>query len=291
MQKTFYEQHRDAGNIMAMKTKSVVYPVHFHMSPELFILKKGSCTVLSNGKTYNMTDGCVAFFSPYDTHAYLTEDLPQDDPPNIIVVIPPFFWNACTTLSNNDSPVKAVVHDPELCDNLARIVSEYFLKSNIPQNVLQASINLLFAYIANAFVFEQRKKSCEQTLIQSMLSYISDHYREKISLQSISSAIGYTPAYLSRVFNAYFGMSVSDHINKLRLNYIEEMRKLNPNAKTINLIYDSGFGGIQTYYRNKAKNTNFLLTRSFNFFPDGYTTYFTNKIRKSKSRRCGSFLI
>ena len=255
MQKNFYEQHRDASNIMAMKTGSVVYPAHFHMSPELFILKKGTCTVLSNGKVYNMTEGCVAFFSPYDTHAYLAENLPQEDPPNIIVVIPPFFWNSCTTLSNNDSPVEAVIHDPVLCDNLAKVVTEYLLKPNIPQNVLKASIDLLFAFIANAFVFEQRKKNCEQTLIQSMLSYISDHYREKISLQSISAAIGYTPAYLSRVFNAYFGMSVSDHINMLRLNYIEEMQKLNPNAKTINLIYESGFGGIQTYYRNKAKNT------------------------------------
>jgi len=255
MQKTYYEQHRDISNIMARKTGSVVYPAHFHMSPELFILKKGRCTVMSNGKIYNMTDGCVAFFSPYDTHAYLAEDLPQKNPPNIIVVIPPFFWNSCTVLSNNDSPVEAVIHNPALCNKLEHIVSEFLFDNDIPNNVLKAAIDLLFAYVANAFVFEQRKKNCEQTVIQSMLSYISDHYREKISLQTISSAIGYSPAYLSRVFNAYFGTSVSNHINMLRLNYVEEMQKLNPNAKTTSLIYESGFGGIQTYYRNKAKLT------------------------------------
>ncbi len=249
----YYEQHRDISNIMARKTNSVVYPAHFHMSPELFILKKGTCTVLSNGKTYQMTDGCVAFFSPYDTHAYLSENLPQTDPPNILVVIPPFFWNSCTTLSNNSSPVNAVVQNPTLCDNLARVASEYFFDTNIEKNVLKAAVDLLFAYITNAFVFEQRKKSGEQTLIQSALSYISDHYREKISLQSISAAIGYTPAYLSRVFNAYFGMSISDHINSLRLTYVEETSKLNPETKITDLIYQSGFGGIQTYYRNKEK--------------------------------------
>ncbi len=257
MYKTYYEQHRDLSNIMARKTGSVVYPAHFHMSSELFILQKGTCVISANGKTYKMTDGCVAFFSPYDTHAYLSEELPQKDPPNIIVVIPPCFWNSCTSLSNNESPTEAVVHDPVLCDNLSRIVSEYFMNDDVPKNILKASIDLLFAYIANAFVFEQRKKTCEQTLIQRMLSYIADHFREKISLKSIASAIGYTPAYLSRVFNRYFGMSVSDHINMLRLNYVEETCKLKPEDKKINIIYESGFGGIQSYYRNKAKMLTF----------------------------------
>ena len=222
------------------------------MSLEVFILRDGKCAVSSNGKKYDMESGSVAFFAPYDTHAYLTQDFPADDEKNTVVIVPPAFFDSYLSGFDDQSPVEAVVTDPALCRKLSTIAHDYLADPDAPKEVLNAAIGLFMAYIKISFTFGKRKNVGENTLIRELLTYVLAHYRERITLGSIASAIGYSPEHLSRVFHSYFGIRINDHVNLLRLSYLEEKRKLHPEAKIIDLIYDAGFGGIQTYYRAKV---------------------------------------
>ncbi len=252
MKRAYYERVRETGSISVFEPKSVIYPPHFHMSLEVFILREGKCIVSSNGKKYVMESGSVAFFAPYDTHAYLTQDFPGTDEKNTVVIIPPAFFDSHLAGFDKQSPVEAVVTDLELCRKLSTIAHDYLADPNAPKEVLNAAIGLFLAYIKTSFTFGKGKDSGENTLIRELLTYVLAHYRERLTLGSIASAIGYSSEHLSRVFHSYFGIRINDHINLLRLSYLEEKRKLHPDAKIIDLIYDAGFGGIQTYYRAKA---------------------------------------
>lgn len=252
MKKAYYEQVRETGNISVFEPESVIFPPHFHMSLEVFLLREGKCTISSNGKKYDMESGSVAFFSPYDTHAYLTQDFPAETEKNTVVIVPPAFFDSQFTGDDNQSPVEAVVADADLCGKLSTIAHDYLADPNTPKEVLNAAIGLFMAYIRTSFTFGKRRNGGENTLIRELLTYVLAHYRERITLASVSSAIGYSPEHLSRVFHSYFGIRINDHVNLLRLSYLEEKRKLHPEAKIIDLIYDAGFGGIQTYYRAKA---------------------------------------
>ena len=97
----------------------------------------------------------------------------------------------------------------------------------------------------------QTRRSGEHALICELLGYILSHYKENITLNSIAKSMGYTPSHLSRVFHSCFGIRINDHINNLRTRYIENERELHPEKKLIDLIFESGYGSIQTDYRNK----------------------------------------
>ena len=42
------------------------------------------------------------------------------------------------------------------------------------------------------------------------------------------------------------------------MRYIENERELHPEKKLINLIFEAGYGSIQTYYRNKSATSTTL---------------------------------
>lgn len=53
--------------------------------------------------------------------------------------------------------------------------------------------------------------------IKSILSYIDEHYQEKIMLDEIASASHLSPKYFSRYFKKQFGRSFSEYMNSYRI--------------------------------------------------------------------------
>lgn len=250
MDNVIYEQYRETGKIIVNRTNTVVYPPHFHISVEVFVMNHGKCTVSSNGKIYEMTENSVAFLAPYDTHCYIDECFTEENPENYIVIIPPEYAEKFLATKNGFSPETAVVHDKELCERLSEIIRNY-LSRDYNKEILVAAVELFFSFIYQSFTFVQIRRSGEHALICELLGYILSHYKENITLNSIAKSLGYTPSHLSRVFHSYFGIRINDHINNLRTRYIENERELHPEKKLIDLIFESGYGSIQTYYRNK----------------------------------------
>ena len=76
---------------------------------------------------------------------------------------------------------------------------------------------------------------------------------EDVRRKKIAAALGYTEEHISRVFNRYIGSSISAYLNRVRIEYIERLRRDGDKRPTIELIYESGFKSQQTYYRVKQK--------------------------------------
>ena len=50
------------------------------------------------------------------------------------------------------------------------------------------------------------------------MSCIRKHFREKIYVEDIASALGISEGYLSRVFKKETGGSIQDYVNQVRVN-------------------------------------------------------------------------
>ena len=101
----------------------------------------------------------------------------------------------------------------------------------------------------------QGKERDETQLIRAVLSYLSEHFREDVSLPVIARKFGYAQAYVSRVFHRYTNTGLPRYVNRLRLNYIETRRRNDPSASLTDLIFDAGFKSIPTYYRARSQDT------------------------------------
>ncbi len=54
--------------------------------------------------------------------------------------------------------------------------------------------------------------------IESVLTYISEHYNEPISLQDVAESVYLSPSYFSRLFKTEVGMTFTEYLTKFRID-------------------------------------------------------------------------
>ena len=59
----------------------------------------------------------------------------------------------------------------------------------------------------------------QKYLIEKSIKYIQDNFKQKLTLQSISSYVFLSPQYFSRIFKKEMGISYIDYVNKLKIDY------------------------------------------------------------------------
>ena len=60
-------------------------------------------------------------------------------------------------------------------------------------------------------------------MIQNVAKYITSHYAEDLSLQSLSMQFFITPNYLSKQFKKHTDIGISDYINITRVSAAEKL--------------------------------------------------------------------
>ncbi len=88
--------------------------------------------------------------------------------------------------------------------------------------------NLLNSLITELIVHnssDQRALSFMPDYIKNMVKYLDQHFKEEISLEQLAKLYGVSQYYLSREFKKYLGVTYSEYLILLRLNYAKELLK------------------------------------------------------------------
>lgn len=78
------------------------------------------------------------------------------------------------------------------------------------ENMIYTYVNTVHAHKTNPLISKSTAKCCD---------YIKTNAYREISLESISSALGYSPYYFSKKFYKEMGIKVTDYIRKTRIDY------------------------------------------------------------------------
>ncbi|AEG60319.1 response regulator transcription factor [Desulforamulus ruminis] len=62
-------------------------------------------------------------------------------------------------------------------------------------------------------------KTNNKHLIEKSIKYIHDNFKQKLSLQAVSSYVFLNPQYFSRIFKKEVGVPYIDYVNKLKIEY------------------------------------------------------------------------
>ena len=246
----FYEYYRDdKKNLVVYEGKSFIFPAHFHHKIELFILSEGIVKVTCNEKTYELDEGCIAFFNSYDVHSY---DEQSSNTKGYCLIIPAeYFARFCKRIQNKQVK-NAVVKNKNLCEEICSLVKNYLVIDN-SKEVKSNCIELILSLLEQNLEFTDVVSDSEATvLVKKILRYINENFREKISLDSISKEFGYSTAHISRTFGRFVKKSIPDYVNEIRLNEVNRLTS-ETDRKITELIFTAGFNSLQTYYRFKSK--------------------------------------
>ncbi len=196
-------------------------------------------------KSYVIKDNSVFIADTFCMHSYVK--LTEEPSESILLIIPTSYLVEYNELKNGQALKTHVTENEKLVHEihmLANFIKEHDNNEKLKQNYVNAMMILLLEELGLTTAAAKQ----DVTTIKNVLLYIEEHFREDITLDSISKYFGYTTCHLSRVFHSYFTMSISRYINNMRIKYIESRK--NAASNLLSLIYESGFQSPQTYYRN-----------------------------------------
>lgn len=251
-----YDNKNENASSVIVTNKRFACPMHFHRNAEVFLLNEGVYIAIIENKEVVLKAGDICFFDSYNAHAFLKG---MSNVKARLLTIPYNLLDEYNVVKADRKLAGNIISDKELCNSLIDIVDR-FIKNGKSENVKQVATKLILALISEKLVFTGKKDKNETELIRKILVYISAHFKEKISLALLSRHFGYTEEHISREFHRYLSVGISEYINWLRYNYIEcEIKKGRKGLGEI--VFEGGFGSLQTYYRFKAK----MKTSSLNY--------------------------
>ncbi|WP_258171390.1 AraC family transcriptional regulator [Paenibacillus sp. R14(2021)] len=98
-------------------------------------------------------------------------------------------------------------------------------------------------------VNEREHRSLREQHVQSVISYLEDHYVEEITLDDIAGALHLTKPYLSNLFKDVTGTTVFKYLYNRRINQAKMMFRLEPKQSVSDVCRAVGFHQLPHFSR------------------------------------------
>lgn len=191
---------------------------HWHRSVELFLVLEGSIDFYINSNLFVLKERQFMLVNSNEVHSI---DCPN---PNFTIVlqIPAELFEK--HLGNTDclSFRRACTEkDATLTALIQRIYETYAQKQyGYRFRSLSDFFSLLHLLVTSYQILNVDENRREQNIhlekLSSITNYIQKNYRENLTLEGVARQFGFSPSYLSRIFQKYVGINYKAYILELR---------------------------------------------------------------------------
>lgn len=225
---------------------------HWHESAELLYCINGNLEVRFPQITYLLEAGDVLFINSNIVHSS------RSPLPNKVFVMqfPLNFLKEITQSQYshrflfNLSPVQD--RNDQVTTLLNQIFSDY-QKNDLATNLLVKSralefLSLLIKEYSMPITTQKAIKSLKYLeRLKQVNDYVERNYEQPLKLEQVSAIFNYDPAYFSRFFKKYMGLSFSEYVNTIRLE--KAYYQLRDTDMTIlDIAMKNGFFTVKTFY-------------------------------------------
>lgn len=217
--------------------------LHFHSQIELYFIDDGQMEAFIGDQKRLLSKGEMSVALSYTPHAYATPHRSRSS----VLIIPLYLCTEFTELMQ-----RRRVTNPFICDAdaVARIRECYRQIIDPNANALRRRgyIYVILGLILDHICTEATTTEMDPDLSSRILFYINEHFRGKLSLTVLSTALGYSPGHISRYFKDCFHIGVNQYISFIRLKNAVQLMLEKKNSITYCAL-ESGFPSMRTFYR------------------------------------------
>ena len=241
---TVYEQRPEKLFIGAMTD----YPVqmHVHAVAEVVVLTQGSAVITIDETQYRLTPGDAAVVFPLVPHSY---DELSEDARGVTAIFPPDIIPEYSGTFHGLQPENPLLPAAHTSFDL-RLAVERLGVLNMDDNLAMciAYLHVILAGVLHNLTYRPVYDYSERGLGHRIISYISDHAFEEITLDSASHALGISASHLSHFFSERLHTNFRRFINAIR---IEKARLLmrDPNLTLTEICDACGYTNMRTFRR------------------------------------------
>ena len=242
----FYEHKTDI--LQAEEGRFSPFPAHIHACIELLTPIQGSVRLMIDGNECDIPESGMAVIFPNVLHAYLESTSPE---PAVVrmIICQPEAAGAFRQVLDSSVPRDAVLL-PENLHRDVRWLLDGLLESGetgADHLLISAQMQLLVARLLPALTLQPRDPS--PTLTSRIIGYVSDHFREPLSLENVSRALGIGRSTVSRIFSGTLQVGFCRYLNELRVQYAQKLL-LSSDLRAAQICELCGFANQQTFNRS-----------------------------------------
>lgn len=220
------------------------YIAHLHKDFELVYISEGTVRMTVENRECALHAGDLALILPSQIHRY--ESLGSSKA--VVAVFAeeyvPEFCRAIAKKTATDNVFRMEDRDRELL--LRKLASP-----NPSRLTLSAVLSLACAsFLETAELIDSENEKKSNLLLHRILFYISEHYKEDITLDGMAKALGYESHYISRCFHTYLNKNFKQFVNEYRINYAKHLiASRSGNMSMTEIAFASGFQSVRNFNR------------------------------------------
>ena len=115
----------------------------------------------------------------------------------------------------------------------------------------------IFAILTTRELFSQTETSDNHQVetIKKAITYIREHYQEKIYIRDLASLVGLNEQYFCRFFRKALGLSPIEYLNEYRIRQAKHLLK-DSDLPVTEVCLDSGYNNMGNFLREFRRYTN-----------------------------------
>lgn len=221
---------------------------HWHRSIEIFGVKSGSLNFILNDEKIEFHAGDIVVVNSYEVHAIhalrpnqtFVLQIPINEFANYYTEEQYIMFSHCNDL-----------YDRTLLQYFIELYDLYNAKETGYQFLIRSKFyELEYLLVTQYRNLEVNKNTLENNKqlrkLELITGYLKEHYKEDISLESISNTFGYSSCYLSRMFFKHAQINYKAYLQSIRLEHA--LKDLDKNEATIGEIaLSNGFANSKAF--------------------------------------------
>lgn len=214
---------------------------HWHDTVEIFVVFEGEIDFYINASYFGLSKGRFIIVNSNEVHSI---DVPKENF-TIVVQIPPeeferfkegeymLFAHTSEGYKEQDAQFVRLVRQMYT----AYAEKRYGYELEVLSDYYRLLHFLVTKYRAKDVDGEQVKKNRQMKKLYRITSYIQEHYREDVTLETVAGIFGFSPTYLSRIFKKYANVNYKTYVLNVRVEYA--YKELVNTGQSINKIAES----------------------------------------------------
>lgn len=238
-------------------------PLHWHNEIEIVYVQKGHLHLTIEQTSYEGCTGDIFFINSQEIHEMSVDDLETIYGTILFPISSLLFLNMdivneefLMPLSEHKMKLIHIIPSqdiyPEIAHCIEHIVKLYYAKGTAFQlGIRMELLHLLYQLYQCDGIIQVTKEVTNRNLHREILSYIGEHYTNEITLNEIATHFHMSPKYFSRYFHNTFRITLSDYINRLRLDKARELLE-NTDLSVTEIALQSGYCSC-SYFNKRFK--------------------------------------
>lgn len=246
--KLFYENN--SSRFLFQTFENLTFPVHMHSGLEIFMVQEGEIEVTVGNTKQLLKEGDVGIAFPNQIHSYETDSINSFSKGILILCPAEICGDFLSTLLTRhpDNPFLTV--DQLHPDVIYSLNSILFTKPDIPDDipVIRSLIQLILARLLPKLELRRNRDTQSHNLTSQLITYLSDHYTEPVTLEILAKHLGASKYIVSRIFSEKLHTTFSCYINTLRIDYAKLLLQ-SSNHDILTISLQCGYETARTFNR------------------------------------------